>query len=520
MRAVSSGGHMSAVTIENLQIINQCLSETLDSRSHHILMANKPSNDSINLVQLDSILAYLSADIPAGSGNFFDPFGHPTDDYWFAVILAGASLGSDVVKERLRGWSQTSDRYDDQGFENSYARYDSSHPQPLGYGSLVKFARVRGWEDVEQNRLDSLIDSNTNFGQQSELQPIPSSVAARDSIRQFSVTGQSRKLREQMLADIFVLKGIAILGQWTTIYGAPNSGKTLISQWLLREASLSDLVDGESVYYVNADDNYRGLVEKIELAEEWGMHVLAPHHNNFKVNDIPELMSLMANDGSAQGTIIVLDTLKKFTDLMDKRAASEFGVSARGYVSAGGTLIALAHTNKHAGADGKSVYSGTSDIVDDSDCCFVINKVCSTEDGGKTTETVEFSNIKARGDVLSEIGFTFSKERGQSYRTLLDSVVRLDRDTLEVTRSQSQLAQELEEDAPVIQIICELISKGVNSKDQLIKEVRKQTEESANRIRKLIDKRTGEVFDLGHRWREVKGAHNKSIFSVLAPSDN
>ena len=180
----------------------------------------------------------------------------------------------------------------------------------------------------------------------------------------------------------------------------------------------------------------------------------------------------------------------------------------------------MAHTNKHAGADGKSVYSGTSDIVDDSDCCFVINKVCGKEDGGKTTETVEFCNIKARGDVATEIGFTFSKERGQSYRALLDSIVRLGRDALEVTRSQSQLAQELEDDASAIQIICGLISQGVNSKDQLIKNARKQTDESTDRIRKLIDKRTGEVFDLGHRWREVKGAHNKSIFSVLGPSDN
>ena len=35
---------------------------------------------------------------------------------------------------------------------------------------------------------------------------------------------------------------------------------------------------------------------------------------------------------------------KKFTDLMDKRMSTDFGIIARGFVSAGGTLIALAHT--------------------------------------------------------------------------------------------------------------------------------------------------------------------------------
>ena len=198
-----------------------------------------------------------------------------------------------------------------------------------------------------------------------------------EQLNKYSLTGQSARLRRQMLVDKFVLNKIAILGQWTTIYGAPNSGKTLLTKWLLREALLSDEIDGESVYYINADDNYRGLVDKIELAEAWGMHVIAPHHNGFDIAQIAALMSEMGQGGTARGAVFILDTLKKFTDLMDKRAASEFGQVARGFVSAGGTLIALAHTNKHPDAEGKRVYSGTSDIVDDSDCCFVIVRTVS-----------------------------------------------------------------------------------------------------------------------------------------------
>lgn len=337
-----------------------------------------------------------------------------------------------------------------------------------------------------------------------------------EQLTQFSVTGQSRKLKRQMLADQFVLNGIAIMGQWTTIYGAPNSGKTLITNWLLRETLLSDLVDGEMVFYVNADDTYRGLVEKIALAEEWGMHIIAPHHNDFAVNQVPELMNAMGSDGSAHGAVIILDTLKKFTDLMDKRSSSEFGVAARGFVSAGGTLIALAHTNKHTNADGKAIYAGTSDIVDDSDCCFIINKVSKNENSdGSTTHIVEFDNHKARGDVEPKVGFKYEKHHGQAYSGLIDTVKRLDGNTLECVKDKATVQAALKSDELIIQTICKLIEGGVVSKDKIIKCTHELAGVSNARIRATLDQRTGNLYDLGHRWNSKKEAHNRHVYAVL-----
>ena len=80
------------------------------------------------------------------------------------------------------------------------------------------------------------------------------------------------------------------------------------SQLAAEEAILSNEVDGEMVFYINADDNFRGLVEKIELAELWGMHMIAPNHNGFMINQVSEIMARMADDGSARGAVIVLDT--------------------------------------------------------------------------------------------------------------------------------------------------------------------------------------------------------------------
>ena len=337
-----------------------------------------------------------------------------------------------------------------------------------------------------------------------------------EQLTQFSVTGQSRKLKRQMLADQFVLNGIAIMGQWTTIYGAPNSGKTLITNWLLRETLLSDVVDGELLFYVNADDTYRGLVEKIALAEEWGMHIIAPHHNNFAVNQVPELMNAMGSDGSAHGAVIILDTLKKFTDLMDKRSSSEFGVAARGFVSAGGTLIALAHTNKHKNAEGRAIYAGTSDIVADSDCCFIINKVSKNENSdGSTTHIVEFDNHKARGDVEPKVGFKYEKRHGQAYSGLIDTVKRLDGNALEDLKDKATVQAALDSDELIIQTICKLIEDGVVTKDKIIKCAHELAGESNARIRSTLDHRTGNLYDLGHRWSLKKEAHNRHVYAVL-----
>jgi hypothetical protein len=50
-------------------------------------------------------------------------------------------------------------------------------------------------------------------------------------------------------------------------------------------------------------------------------------------------MNELVQSGEAKGTIFILDTLKKFTNLMDKTLASEFGNTARSYVTAGGTFV-------------------------------------------------------------------------------------------------------------------------------------------------------------------------------------
>ena len=122
------------------------------------------------------------------------------------------------------------------------------------------------------------------------------------------------------------------------------------------------------------------------------------------------------------GMVIVLDNLKSVIPLLDMSAQRDWGQIARAWASAGGTMIALSHTNKHKDkATDKHIYKGTSDVRDDPDELFIGNPV-SDENG---LITVEFDSRppwgKQRGAVEDVITFQFKKVRGQSYEDLMDS---------------------------------------------------------------------------------------------------
>jgi len=101
-------------------------------------------------------------------------------------------------------------------------------------------------------------------------------------LSRFSLNGSAAEMESKMLDDTFVLGRMAILGQSTVLYAPPNAGKTLISLWLLIHAIQQGDINGADVFFVNADDNHRGLTHKLKLAEEHGFHMLAPGYNDVK----------------------------------------------------------------------------------------------------------------------------------------------------------------------------------------------------------------------------------------------
>ena len=214
--------------------------------------------------------------------------------------------------------------------------------------------------------------------------------------------------------------------------------------------------------------------------------MLAEGYNGFRANDLLNILAGLIMNDQAKEVILILDTLKKFTDLMDKRLSSRFSHAIRQFILRGGTCISLAHTNKHRNSDGKPVYAGTTDIIDDADCAYLMYEV--NIDVDTETKTVLFENIKARGNVARQVAYRYSIAEGLAYREMLESVVPVN----DIEASSLQQAAEIESDAQTLDAITECIRGGIVTKMRLAVTAAKRSGVSRRSVLKIIDRYTGD----------------------------
>lgn len=326
----------------------------------------------------------------------------------------------------------------------------------------------------------------------------------------FSLKGWSQEIEKQTVEQVPILGQLALKGQSTVFYAAPNTGKTLITLSLIIEGIKNRCIDPEKLYYINVDDSSQGLLEKLVLAEEYGFHMLAEGHRNFKPKEFLGIISKMVEQDQCHGVIIILDTLKKFTSLMDKEQASSFTRVISPFVVKGGTVLALAHTKKYPGPDGKPVYGGTTDIIEDFQCAYTLAAVASLD---VTEKVVEFENIKRRGNVVLNAAYGYASETGISYNELLLTVRPVD---IEAELPAMKHAEQLKSDAEVIGAIVECIKEGINTK-MLLADAAAATVGISKRLAlRVIEKYTGSDRST-HRWNFAVAARGAKVFQILDP---
>ena len=415
-----------------------------------------------------------------------------------AQLVAGGELASHVAIGALR----------QAGLQCGLPASEVEKTLKSGYQEGLQFPRVSG----EATRPEG---SSLDITKLIEAKP---GISALAQLSAYAANGRSAEMRQQMLDDKYVLDRIAILGQWTTLYAAPNGGKTLLTLWMVIQQVKAGEIDGSKIYYVNADDHYKGQVEKLELLEPHKINVLLPNHNGFDTNKLIQLIGQLTKDKQAMGQVIILDTLKKFTDLMDKKASSEFGKLARTFVGAGGTIIALAHTNKNKDDEGKGVAGGTSDIMDDCDCAFLIEG--RGPDGHNKYRAI-FDNTKARGDVAQKVAFQYSKLDGCTYEQLLNSIVRLGKDEAKAVDKENQLHKDIRVDQATVDAILEALDGREMLTKDILDHVTGETPIGRRPAKIALLKWTGEDYDKGHRWTVRHGDKNEKLYTRLSnPMDD
>lgn len=321
----------------------------------------------------------------------------------------------------------------------------------------------------------------------------------------FSLRGQAAAYEERAVTAERLVGEVCLSGQATVWYGAPNAGKTLICLSLLSEAVAEKRVSPDNVFYINADDGSEGFATKMRLMDDIGVHTLSPGHRGFRSNDLVEHFRDMAQNDSGKGVLVILDTLKKFTDIMDKRQTSGFAQAARQFVMAGGTLLALAHTNKNTSASGKLVYAGTADILQDFDSAFLLTPL----EGENSDRVVEFEALKRRGGGTAKVAYAYTPEDGISYEERLASVRLVDADYL----NSAHRAEAERADEPTIASIKACIELGVNKKMQLAKAAAKRAKVSERTAIRVLEDYTGDTPGK-HHWTYRVQARGAKVYTL------
>jgi len=507
VRPPSTGKEMGIDEAESVNDLTPVTQEFVDAinlhngigkieRSNRVITKSKESFTSEETKVINDLIQFIS---PTCSR-----------DAWIRVgmaihhEMAGSIEGLAIWDE----WSSTGDGYN--GYDEVKYQYSSfNNPQQGPKYNLITLANL-----AEENGANSmaiqmqfeedfeLIDEETP----AEKTKVETQPKAINPLAKYSLFGKSTEYGLQVAEEQFVLGSIALKGQMTTIYAEQNTGKTLIVTALLIEAIGAALIDGKDTYYINADDNFRGLHTKMTFADEYGFNMLAPGNEGFKVENLTEALIEMTANGTAKNTIVVVDTLKKFTDLMNKRKSSQFAQIARQFVSQGGTIILLAHVNKKRGEDGKAIYAGTSDIMDDCDCAYILDTVC-VKDGIKI---VQFENTKSRGSVASKAAYQYAVEDDISYNELIATVTYVE--DIDVERIAQ--VDECNAEAPCVEAIIKSLEQGINTKMKLASSVAKDINQSKRKVIKIIEKYSGDDPAI-HKWTFKVKARGAKAFELI-----
>lgn len=284
-------------------------------------------------------------------------------------------------------------------------------------------------------------------------------------------------------------------GHMTVFCAEANGGKTTI----MVHAAAQMAADGYKVLYINSDASASDIKHYHEHATDHGYTLINPDisgGNNEKV--VQHLTWVADNQDDCSDTVIVLDTLKKFTDMMVKSKNKQFYEVLRKLTTKGMTVVTLAHTNKYAGEDGKPVFEGTNDLRNDFDNLIYMIPV-KNQDGSMTVTTV---HGKSRADLV-HVTFEISPDREV---TLLPNKV----DTLAI----SQMQKSLKADGEIIEFIKTNIRFAAKTAAELYEISKADSGFSRREIKKILERHTS-----GHSpeplWLSLPGKTNGTRYGLI-----
>ena len=250
------------------------------------------------------------------------------------------------------------------------------------------------------------------------------------------------ELKERLANEREVISGMITTGTVTLVYAPSGAGKTVWVLGNLFKSIRNNLIKGSDVIYFNEDDGARGIVQKAEMGMKHGMAMITLANSQDpalrNADDALRMLSLIQKEGEADGKIIICDTLKKFTSVLNKGEVADILHVFREFAAAGGTVILLGHCNKHRSLDGRLIYEGVGDLKADVDNMFGLDPL---NDKFADYQELLVINEKDRRQISFSGGFRYRQTNETvGYEESVDSVEFLDEDDISDLKKR-QMAQ-------------------------------------------------------------------------------
>ncbi len=254
-------------------------------------------------------------------------------------------------------------------------------------------------------------------------------------------------LMEHISNAEFCWHSLLVKGHITNIVAEANAGKTTI----MIQAAKDMASIGYEVIYVNVDASASDLKYYHKHSVENNYKLISPDLSNKSTQEIMNMLSLKAkSEERFDGIALILDTLKKFVDLMSKGGSREFFRVMRSLTAKGMTVICLGHCNKHK-IDGKLKYEGTGEVRNDVDELIYLYPE-KQQDGSILVST----EIDKRRSDARDMTFVIDKKRNVSVKSeFVDN------------KQKALLQREFDKDLPLIKFIQESLKNGSKSVTEL-----------------------------------------------------
>lgn len=269
---------------------------------------------------LDSVLSFLSADTARGDGSI------ARDAYWFGVILAARREWGAAAEPKLRAWSQSSAKYDENSFDTAWGQFDPNHQNPVTMKSVYRLAQDLGWRKPASPSRYQLLDRVRIM----DLKPIEWRVKGlfpRQGVG--AIYGPSGSGKSFLVLDLALR-----IAQGESWFGRKTTACPVTYVMLEGEAGLRNrIVAWEATHARQIPMNFASVPQGFAFAEP---------------QDVADLAEALPKGG-----VIVVDTLNRAAPGKDENSSKDMGDVLDGMKQlqalTGGLVLVVHHTGKDVG---------------------------------------------------------------------------------------------------------------------------------------------------------------------------